>query len=100
MKEKNFKILLEKFKKEICDTQFSVFQNIEKWTLAHDVQNAVLIGYIINDKSKRLLLHRIGLKYSLIPLCPGEVVDIDYSDDLKIVRSYVRTQFGKMQISP
>ncbi|WP_153306899.1 hypothetical protein [Desulfonatronum thioautotrophicum] len=100
MNKTNYKLLLEKFKNEICNSQNSVFQDIEKWSMAHDVKNAVLIGYVINDQAKRILLHRIGLKFGLIPLCPGDVVDIDFSEDSKIVRSYVRTQFGKMQISP
>ena len=73
---------------------------IGDWIMANDLLNGVLIGYTINERSKRELLHRIGLKYDLIPLCPGEVVDIDVSDDHRIMRSFVRTMFGKMQISP
>ena len=100
MKKKNYKFLLTKFKKEIKGTYNHVFQNVDNWTMANDLLNGVLIGYTINERSNRELLHQIGLKYDLIPLCPGEVVDIDVSDDHRIMRSFVRTMFGKMQISP
>ena len=100
MKKKNYKSILAKFKKEIKDTNNHVFHGVDDWTLANDLLNGVLIGYTINERSKRELLHQIGLKYSLIPLCPGEVVDIDVSEDNRIMRSFVRTIFGKMQISP
>lgn len=100
MKKKNYKSLLAKFKKEVKDTNDHAFQNVDHWTIADDLLNGVLIGYTIEDRSKRELLHRIGLKYDLIALCPGEVVDIDVSDDPRILRSFVRTMFGKMQISP
>lgn len=100
MRKKNYKSVLAKFKKEIKDTKNYAFHDFDDWTMAKDLLNGVLIGYTIIERSNRELLHRIGLKYSLIPLCPGEVVDIDVSDDLKIMRSFVRTMFGKMQISP
>ena len=74
--------------------------SVDNWTLADDLLNGVLIGYKIKERSDRELLHRIGLKYGLIPLCPGEVVDIDMSKDITILSSFVRTSFGKMQISP
>jgi len=100
MKKENYKSILSKFKREIKDTHNHVFHDVDNWTMANDLMNGVLIGYTINERSERELLHRIGLKYGLIPLCPGEVVDIDVSDDHKIMRSFVRTMFGKMQISP
>ena len=73
---------------------------MESWTIADDLLNGVIIGYTIKDQSDRELLHSIGLKYNLIPLCQGEVVDIDVSSEGKIIRSFVRTIFGKLQISP
>jgi hypothetical protein len=100
MKKKNYKSILAKLKREIKDTKNHAFHDVDDWTMANDLLNGVLIGYTINERSDRELLHRIGLKYSLIPLCPGEVVDIDVSDDHRITRSFVRTMFGKMQISP
>jgi len=100
MKKKNYKSLLNKFKQEIKDTNNHLFQNVDNWTMANDLLNGVLIGYTIKERSERELLHQIGLKYDLIPLCPGEVVDIDVSDDNSIMRSFVRTMFGKMQINP
>ncbi|OQX90534.1 MAG: hypothetical protein B6D58_10115 [candidate division Zixibacteria bacterium 4484_95] len=103
--------ILSKFKREIKNTHNHVFHDVDNWTMANDIMNGVLVGYTINERSERVgytinersereLLHRIGLKYGLIPLCPGEVVDIDVSDHHKIMRSFVRTMFGKMQINP
>ena len=100
MNEKNYKPLLNKFKQEIKNTNNRAFKNVDNWTMADDLLNGVLIGYTIKERSERELLHHIGLKYDLIPLCPNEVVDIDVSDDFSIMRSFVRTIFGKMQISP
>lgn len=100
MNKKNYKPLFNKFKQEIKDTNNRSFKNVDNWTIADDLLNGVLIGYTIKERSERELLHHIGLKYGLIPLCPDEVVDIDVSDDNRIMRSFVRTIFGKMQISP
>ena len=100
MKKENYKSILSKFKREIKNTHNHVFHDVDNWTMANDLMNGVLVGYTINERSERELLHRIGLKYGLIPLCPGEVVDIDVSDHHKIMRSFVRTMFGKMQINP
>jgi len=61
--------------------------------------NGVLIGYTIRDQSDRELLHSIGRKYGLIPLCPDEVVDIDVSGQGGIIGFFVRTMFGKLYIS-
>jgi len=100
MKEKNYKHLLDLFMQEVKKLRNPSFINLENWTIADDLLNGVVIGYTINDQSDRELLHSIGLKYGLIPLCPGEVVDIDVSSEGTIIRSFVRTMFGKLQISP
>ena len=100
MNEKNYKSLLKAFKQEIINIKNSSFRNVDNWTMADDLLNGVLIGYTIEERSDRELLHQIGLKYDLIPLCTNEVVDIDVSPENKIMRSFVRTVFGKMQISP
>ena len=71
---------------------------MENWTLSKDLLNGVIIGYTIENKSDRELLHKIGLKYGLIPLCPNEVVDLDLSIEGEPFRSIVRTMFGKMEI--
>jgi len=76
------------------------FINIENWTIADDLLNRVIIGHTITDQSDRELLHNIELKHSLIPLYSGVVVGIDVSSEGKIIRSFVRTIFGKLQISP
>ena len=98
MKEKNYKLLLDSFLQEVKKMKNPSFINIENWTIADDLLNGVIIGHTITDQSDRELLHSIGLKHSLIPLCPGEVVDIDVSSEGKIIRSFVRTIFGKLQI--
>jgi hypothetical protein len=77
----------------------SSFVNIDSWTLSDDILNGVLIGYTIFDQSDRELLHSIGRKFDLIPLCPDEFVDIEVSDEGKIFVSFVRTMFGKLYIS-
>ena len=100
MKEKNYKHLLDLFMQEVKKLRNPSFINLENWTIADDLLNGVVIGYTINDQSDRELLHGIGLKYGLIPLCPGEVVDIDVSSEGTIIMSFVRTMFGKLQISP
>lgn len=100
MKEKNYKNLLSLFKQEVKKMKNPSFINIEDWTLSDDLLNGVLIGYTIKDKSDRELIHNIGLKYGLIPLCPNEFVDLDLSSEGKPIRSVVMTLFGKLQIKP
>ena len=100
MKEKNLKHCFELFVQEIRGLKNPSFINLEDWALGDDLQNGVIVGYSIKDKYDRELLHSIGKKYGLIPLCPGEVVDIDVSSEQKIMRSFVRSIFGKLQVSP
>ena len=99
MKKKNYKRLFNLFVKDVKKIKNSSFLNIDNWTLSDDLLNGVLIGYTIRDQSDRELLHSIGRRYGLIPLCPDEVVDIEVSDDGKIFGSFVRTMFGKLYIS-
>ena len=94
MKKKNYKRLFNLFVQDVKKVKNSSFVNINNWTLADDLLNGVLIGYTISDQSDRELLHSIGRKYGLIPLCPDEVVDIDVSGEGKIIGSFVRTMFG------
>jgi hypothetical protein len=100
MNKTNYKPLFEKFIQEVINTNNPSFINMEGWTLADDLLNGVEIPYTIKQRPARELIHQIGLKYGLIPLCPDEVVDIDVSDDNKPIRSFVRTLFGEMTISP
>ena len=87
------------FIKDVKKIKNSSFVNIDSWTLSDDILNGVLIGYTIFDQSDRELLHSIGRKFDLIPLCPDEFVDIEVSGEGKIIGSFVRTMFGKLYIS-
>ena len=100
MKEKNYKLLLDSFLQEVKKMKNPSFINIENWTIADDLLNGVIIGHTITDQSDRELLHSIELKHSLIPLCSGVVVGIGVSSEGRIIRSFVRTIFGKLQINP
>jgi len=99
MKKKNYKRLFNLFVKDVKKIENSSFINIDNWTLSDDLLNGVLIGYTIFDQSDRELLHSIGIKYGLIPLCTDEFVDIEVSGDGKIFGSFVQTMFGKLYIS-
>ena len=98
MKKKNYKRLFNSFIQDVKKIENTLFINIDNWTLADDLLNGVLIGYTIRNQSDRELLHNIGRKYGLIPLCTDEVVDIDVSNEGKIIGSFVRTIFGKLYI--
>jgi len=98
MKKKNYKRLFNSFIQDVKKIENTLFINIDNWTLADDLLNGVLIGYTIRNQSDRELLHNIGRKYGLIPLCPDEVVDIDVSNEGKIIGSFVRTILGKLYI--
>ena len=99
MKKKNYKRLFNLFVKDVKKIRNSSFVNINNWKLSDDLLNGVLIGYTIGNQSDRELLHSIGRKHGLIPLCPDEVVDIEVSGDRKIFGSFVRSMFGKLYIS-
>jgi hypothetical protein len=99
MKKNNYKRLFNLYVKDVKKIKNSSFVNIDNWTLSDDLLNGVLIGYTIFDQSDRELLHSIGRKFDLIPLCPNEFVDIEVSGDCKIFGSFVRTMFGKLYIS-
>jgi len=45
------------------------------------------------------MLHNIGQKYGLIPICPNEVVGLDLTDE-KINFAVVETIFGRLKIEP
>jgi len=95
----DYKPLFDAFRHEIKNNNNPSFVDVDSWTMADDLPNGVLLPYTIKDRSARELLHRVGRKYGLIPLCPDEVVDIDVSGGNKIMRSFVRTLFGEMDIS-
>ena len=96
MEEINYNGALSLFIQEIRELKNPSFVNIDNWVLSDDLLDGVLVGYSIKKASDRRLIHDIGLKYGLIPLCPEDVVDLDYSTGK--MRSVVVTRFGKYQI--
>ena len=99
MKEKNYESRLDIFKKEVKSLKEQAFINVDQWYLCGEPLNGVEIGYLIADPCARKLLHYVGLKHELLPLCPNEVVDLDVKEG-KILGSIVRVNFGKLRIKP
>ena len=96
---KNTSLLLS-FIQEIKDLDNLSYLNPENWSLCDDLQNGVEIGYSISKFSDREVLHKIGQKYGLIPLCPHEVVDIEMGAGFKPKYAIVKTSFGNLKILP
>ena len=100
MNKKNYTTLLASFVKEINGLENSSFVNPETWTICHDLQNGVSVGTAVTDELDRKLLHKIGQKYGLIPLCPNEVVGLDLTKKGEINFAVVETIFGRLKIEP
>jgi len=100
MNKKNYTTLLSSFAQEIKELKNPSFVKPENWTLCHDLQNGVSVGTTITDELDRKMLHKIGQKYGLIPLCPNEVVGLDLTNDNKINFAVVETIFGRLKIDP
>ena len=99
MKERDFKPNFILFKEEVKHLNEPYFANVDEWHLSGEPLNGVTIEYKIKDQCARKLIHYIGLKHELLILCPNDVIDIDVKDD-KIVGSFIRSDFGKLQIKP
>ena len=99
MKEKNYEPSLLLFKAEVNHLQEPSFINVDEWCLSGEPLNGVAIGYKIEDQCARRLIHYIGLKHGLLVLCPNDIIDIDVKGD-KPVGSFIRSDFGKLQIKP
>ena len=99
MKEKDYKSNLSLFKEEVKHLHEPYFVNVDEWYLCDEPLNGVKIGYTIDDQCARKLIHYIGLKHELLVLCPNDVIDIDVKDD-KILGSFIRSDYGKLQIKP
>ncbi len=100
MSKQNYKSLFSAFIQEIKELPNSGFRDMENWSLSDDLENGVLIGYPISNSSERKLLHKIGQKFGLIPLCPHEVVDIEMGDNFVPKYAFVRTSYGNLKILP
>ena len=102
MIEEDYDSRLREFIDEIKELDLAAFEDPDSWVLTEDLLNGVDIGYEINSPLERKVLHHIGQRYGLIPLCPSEVVDLAYSgsgDDKERV-AVVRTRFGDLPIKP
>jgi len=99
MKEKDYKSNLLLLKEEVKHLHEPYFINVDEWCLCGEPLNGVTIGYAIEDQCARKLIHYIGLKNKLLILCPNDVVDIDVKDN-KILGSFIRSDYGKLQIKP
>ncbi|MBM9521254.1 hypothetical protein JWG39_15650 [Desulforhopalus vacuolatus] len=100
MNNQNYRNCLSLFVKKIKELKNPSFVKPEEWKLCHDLQNGVSVVASITDESDRKLLHKIGQQYGLIPLCPNEVVDLDFSKDGEINFAVVETIFGRLKIEP
>ena len=101
MREKpDYQSLLQQFKKEIKELDLPAFYDTDSWRLTQDLENGVMIGYDIRSPSDRKTLHHIGQRYGLIPLCPDEVVDLDFDVTQGKLSAVVKTAFCKLPIRP
>ena len=98
MNEKTYKSRLADFVNEIKELDIAVFKEPDTWFLSDELENGVKVGYKIPSLSERRILHHIGQRYGLIPLCPGEVVDLEYSEDQNSMSAVVRTEYGSLPI--
>ena len=91
--------LLVEFKQEISHLNKSSFANWQAWKLSTETLNGVLIGKPVEGPADRKQLHRIGQKYGLIPICPGDLIDLDFTGDPgKPFTAVVVTSIGKLPI--
>ena len=60
--------------------------------------NGVLIGYELPTKTSRTLLHEIGQKQDLIPLCPDDMIDLKMSKEYKPVGVVVKSRHGEFMV--
>ncbi len=98
MRKTNHQEGLRAFVAEIKGLQSPAFVNPDQWVLSTEILNAVLIGCEIEAFADRKRLHEIGRKHGLIPLCPRDVVDLDFINGS--MASVVRTPRGSLQIAP
>lgn len=97
MKKTNYKQGLRDFVTEIEGLQNPAFVKPDRWYLSTDILNAVIIDYEIESFADRKRLHEVGRKHGLIPLCPGDVVDLEMLNGS--MTSVVRTSYGLLQIA-
>ncbi len=60
--------------------------------------NAVKIGYDLPTRSSRILLHEIGQKHGVIPLCQDDVVDLKLSKTYEPIGVVVKSRHGEFPV--
>lgn len=98
MKENDYKHSLKLFKNEIKALNEQAFVNIDRWHLSGEPLNGVSVEFI-EESCARKLLHYVGLKHGLLPLCPNDLVDLEVKED-KIIGSIIRSDFSVLKIKP
>ncbi len=99
MKEKDYKLNLSLLKEEVKKLEEPNFINVDEWYLSGEPLNGVSTGYAIEDQCARKLIHYIGLKHGLLVLCPNDAIGIDVKSN-NMIGSYIKSDYGKLQIKP
>jgi orotidine-5'-phosphate decarboxylase len=89
---------IRSFIAEIIAMDVDEFKDPEKWTRSKEILNGVKIGYELPIKSSRMLLHEIGQKHGVIPLCPDDVVDLKLSKEFEPVGVIVISRHGEFSV--
>jgi len=98
MKNIDYSKQLDSFVAEVINMAMDEFENPENWTLSTQTLNGVLIGYELPTKSSRSLLHEIGQKHGLVPLCPDDVIDLKLSQNHKPEGVIVISRHGEFMV--
>ncbi|NEX21227.1 hypothetical protein G3480_13030 [Thiorhodococcus mannitoliphagus] len=99
MKDIDYSKKLNAFIAEIIDLGVDEFKNPSAWTLRQDPLNAVSIDYELPTQASRSLLHEIGQKHGLIPMCPDDMIDLVMSKDYIPAGVAVISRHGTFMIS-
>ncbi len=94
MKGTDYNKQLKLFVDEVITKKINEFHNPEMWSLSKDTLNGVLIGQELPTKTSRALLHEIGQKHGLIPLCPNDMIDLKMSNEYKSIGVVVISRHG------
>ena len=99
MNDKDCRPQLKSFLEEIRVMDVDEFHNIDSWRLSEEMLNGVLVAYELPTKTSRRLLHVIGQKHGLVPMCPNDVIDLKMSDDYKPIGFEVITIHGRFLVT-
>lgn len=99
MNDKDYRPQLKAFLEEIRDLDVDEFYNIDSWRLSEELLNGVLVGYELPTKTSRQLLHVIGQKYGLVPMCPNDVIDLKMSEEFKPIGFEVISIYGRFLVT-